>query len=142
MKSGEHYLKVLFKNILMRMSKLLKNECNTVQELTDYFNQQITHGLEGLVVKRPDALYQPGKRNFNWIKLKRHEEGHLTDTIDAVVLGYYAGRGNVHHLVSVHFLVGVYNERDDRFETVAKIGTGLSDEEWIDLKSGVIKSQL
>jgi len=36
------------------------------------------------------------------------------------------------------FLVGVYDEQNDRFITVAKIGTGLSDEEWKELQ---IKSQ-
>jgi DNA ligase 1 len=32
----------------------------TTQALEAYFNEQITKGLEGLVVKRPDTLYQPG----------------------------------------------------------------------------------
>ena len=86
------------------------------------------------MVKRPDAHYQPGKRNFNWIKLKRHEVGQLTDTIDAVVLGYYAGRGKRASFGIGAFLVGFYNPATDTFETVAKIGTGLSDEEWVDLK--------
>ncbi len=48
-------------------------------------------------------IYQPGKRNFNWIKLKRQEEGHLEDTIDCVILGYYAGEGKRAILVSAHF---------------------------------------
>ena len=108
--------------------------CATTQELTDYFNVQITDGLEGLVTKRPDAIYQPGKRNFNWIKLKRHEGGHLADTIDAVILGYYAGRGKRATFGIGAFLVGVYNKEKDQFETIAKVGTGLTDEEWIELK--------
>ncbi len=107
---------------------------STVQELTDYFNKNITQGLEGLVVKRPDAPYQPGKRNFNWIKLKRHQEGELTDTLDTVVLGYYAGKGKRAQFGIGAFLVGVYNNTTDRYETIAKVGTGLTDEEWIDLK--------
>ena len=111
-----------------------ERSCATTPQLTDYFNEQITHGLEGLVVKRPNAIYQPGKRNFNWIKLKRHEEGHLADTIDAVVLGYYAGRGKRAAFGIGAFLVGVYNEKQDCFESVAKIGTGLTDSEWADLK--------
>lgn len=108
--------------------------CTTAQELGAYFNQEISSGLEGLVVKRPDAHYQPGKRNFNWIKLKRHEVGQLTDTVDAVVLGYYSGRGKRASFGIGAFLVGLYNPDCDKFETVAKIGTGLSDEEWVDLK--------
>jgi DNA ligase-1 len=104
------------------------------QELKDYFLLNIAAGLEGLVVKRPDATYQAGKRNFNWIKLKREEESHLEDTIDAVVLGYYAGEGKRSNFGIGAFLVGVYNTREDRFETIAKIGTGLKDADWIELK--------
>lgn len=128
-------LEKLFKNYPTDTIQVIEERyCANVQELTDYFNEQITHGLEGLVVKRPDAPYQPGKRNFNWIKLKRHEEGHLNDTIDAVILGYYAGRGKRASFGIGAFLVGVYNDKKDRFESVAKIGTGLSDAEWIELK--------
>lgn len=49
----------------------------TGDQLLHYFQENIASGLEGLVVKRPDSVYTPGKRNFNWIKLKRQEEGHL-----------------------------------------------------------------
>lgn len=128
-------LEGLFKNYPSDVVQAIEERrCDTVQQLSDYFNEQITHGLEGLVVKRPDAAYQPGKRNFNWIKLKRHEEGHLNDTIDAVILGYYAGRGKRAAFGIGAFLVGVYDENKDAFETVAKIGTGLTDAEWVDLK--------
>jgi DNA ligase-1 len=103
-------------------------------ELEQYFLSNISSGLEGLVVKRPDAVYQPGKRNFNWIKLKRQEEGHLEDTLDCVVLGYYPGKGKRAGFGIGAFLVGVFNKKEDCFETVAKIGTGLKDDEWKELK--------
>ena len=102
----------------------------TAKELTEYFEQNISSGLEGLVVKKPDSVYQPGKRNFNWIKLKRQESGHLDDTIDCVILGYYAGHGKRASFGIGALLVGVYNKKEDCFETIAKIGTGLSDKEW------------
>ena len=107
---------------------------NSVHELKNYFLINIAAGLEGLVVKRADAVYQAGKRNFNWIKLKREEESHLEDTIDCVVLGYYTGEGKRTHFGIGAFLVGVYNAREDRFETIAKVGTGLKDADWIELK--------
>lgn len=107
---------------------------NNVTQLQSYFDLCIAAGLEGLVVKRIDAPYQPGKRNFNWIKLKRSSIGQLEDTIDCVVLGYYAGEGKRASFGIGAFLVGVYNPVHDRFETVAKIGTGLSDEQWKELK--------
>lgn len=111
-----------------------EKEMHTAQELEDYFIQNISAGLEGLVVKKADSIYQPGKRNFNWIKLKRQESGQLDDTIDCVVLGYYAGEGKRSSFGIGAFLVGVYNKADDRYETVAKIGTGLKDLDWIEMK--------
>lgn len=107
----------------------------SAQQLENYFLETIELGLEGLVVKRPDATYQPGKRNFNWIKLKRQEEGHLEDTLDCVILGYYAGKGKRAHFGIGAFLVGVYNKELDMFQTVAKIGTGMTDDEWRTLKT-------
>jgi len=104
------------------------------EQLHDYFLQNLHAGLEGLVVKREDAKYQPGKRNFNWIKLKRHARGKLVDTIDCVILGYYYGRGKRTHFGIGAFLVGVYNAELDCFESVAKVGTGMKDAEWKDLK--------
>lgn len=104
-------------------------------QLEAYFLRTITAGLEGVMVKRKDAPYQPGKRNFNWIKLKRSERGRLDDTIDAVVLGYYFGEGKRAAFGIGAFLVGLFNKDEDRFETVAKIGTGLTDEGWVSFKS-------
>jgi len=143
---GHEYLRKTHAQRRDKLLSLFKNEpedaiqvieekkIKTAQELEDYFNANIAAGLEGLVLKREDSIYQPGKRNFNWIKLKRQEEGHLEDTIDCVILGYYAGKGKRAKFGIGAFLVGVYNKACDCFQTVAKIGTGLSDTEWKGLK--------
>jgi len=112
---------------------------HSTKDLENYFNEQMDRGLEGIVIKKPDAIYQPGKRNFNWIKFKRHEEGQLEDTLDCVILGYYAGSGKRAAFGIGAFLVGVFNKKEDRFETVAKIGTGLTDEGWKELKKKLDK---
>lgn len=121
------------KSELLSVAEQVKIE--TPDQLEAYFNKSITAGLEGVVVKRPDARYQPGKRNFNWIKLKRTQRGKLEDTIDAVVLGYYHGKGKRAGFGIGAILVGVFDTKNDRFETIAKIGTGLSDDSWVALKS-------
>jgi DNA ligase 1 len=112
-----------------------EGKVETVGDIERYFARTVEHGLEGLVAKKPDAIYRPGKRNFNWIKFKRHETGQLDDTIDCVILGYYSGRGKRASFGIGAILVGLYNTEQDRFETVAKIGTGLSDEQWQELKA-------
>ncbi len=94
------------------------------------FDEAISKGLEGLVVKKPESRYEAGARNFNWVKLKRHSAGALGDTIDCVLLGYLFGRGKRAALGAGSLLVGLYDPKQDLFVTVTKIGTGLSDEQW------------
>ena len=117
-----------------RIEIIPERSISNADQLEKYFLESIGKGLEGLVVKRPDALYQPGKRNFNWIKLKRHQEGTLEDTLDCVILGYYAGAGKRASFGVGAFLVGAFNKEQDSFQTIAKVGTGLTDEEWKELK--------
>ncbi|HTM06313.1 MAG TPA: ATP-dependent DNA ligase [Patescibacteria group bacterium] len=118
-----------------RLSIIEEKDMDNAASLEAYFYAMVGAGLEGLVVKKPDALYRPGKRDFNWIKLKRQEEGHLDDTIDCVLLGYYKGKGKRAAFGIGALLVGIYSKKEDCFQTIAKIGTGLTDAEWIDIKN-------
>lgn len=119
---------------MVRGTDVLQPETGVVvdqpQRLEDLFENALERGLEGLVVKRVDSLYQAGARNFNWVKLKRHSRGALEDTIDCVLLGYFVGRGKRVGLGVGALLVGVYDADADEFKTVTRIGTGLSDEQW------------
>lgn len=106
----------------------------TAHEIEELFNYQVSRGFEGIMAKRDNAPYQAGKRNFTWIKLKYQEIGALEDTIDAVVLGYYHGHGKRAKFGIGSCLLGVYDKKHDSFVTLAKLGTGLSDEDWHELK--------
>lgn len=127
-------LQVFHRSHNYTVSVIEERVIQNAHDLETYFLENIESGLEGLVVKKPESHYQPGKRNFNWIKYKRQEKGELEDTIDCVVLGYYYGEGKRAAFGIGAFLVGVYDKKHDRFETVAKIGTGLKDPEWFELK--------
>jgi len=107
------------------------------KELGKFFLENIEHGLEGIMTKRLDGVYQAGVRNFNWVKLKRVEEGKLEDTIDCVVLGYYTGRGKRTQFGIGGFLVAVYDDKNDTFKTISRVGSGLTDEEWREMKKRV-----
>lgn len=103
-------------------------------ELQRFFEEQIESGLEGIVAKRLDARYEAGARNFNWIKLKRVYRGELSDTIDVVVVGYLRGRGMRAKLGIGALLTAVYDKKTDSFKTVGKIGSGLSEKDWVRLR--------
>lgn len=130
--------------------KLLKDIINTTKENTvllarqtvtddpkiiqNTFDEYITEGLEGIVVKKLDGAYQAGARGFNWIKLKRsYSASALDDTIDCLVMGYNEGQGKRTSFGIGAFLIGVYDKKQDKFVTVSKVGTGLSDDEWREL---------
>jgi DNA ligase-1 len=112
------------------------------KEIEKYFMEAITGGLEGIMAKRLDSKYQAGARNFNWIKLKRSYQGHLSDTVDGVVVGYLRGRGMRARFGIGALLVAVYDEKQDKFATIAKIGTGFSDEEWPRMREMLDKIQV
>jgi len=106
-----------------------------VTELRKYHDEQLKTGLEGAVVKKWESPYTPGRKGFHWVKFKEEEgkTGKLTDTIDAVVMGYYKGEGKRAGFGIGAFLVGV--KKGDRIVSLTKIGTGVSDELWGILKN-------
>ena len=112
--------------LLVSEEKVTKDE----KEIDLQFDNAVSRGLEGIMAKRLEGVYQAGARGWNWIKYKRSYSGSLEDTIDAVVMGYYVGRGKRTIFGIGAFLIGIYDKKRDVFVTVAKIGTGLTDEEW------------
>lgn len=106
------------------------------EELRSFHQEQLAKHYEGAMVKKSAGVYEAGRKGFNWVKFK-HKEGtgaKLTDTIDAVVVGYYYGRGKRVKFGIGAFLVAVLDKSQDRFLTLAKIGTGLSDDQWQEMK--------
>ena len=104
-------------------------------ELKRFFDEMERRGLEGALVKRPDAPYHAGARRFNWVKLKRgYQEGLAGETFDVVVVGYYRGKGKRAKLGIGSLLTAVYDPRNDRFRTVSRVGSGLTEEEWVQFR--------
>ena len=112
---------------------------SSASELRAYHDTQLKKGLEGAVVKKWESPYEPGRRNYSWVKFKEEEgkTGKLTDTIDAVIMGYSRGEGKRSGFGIGMFLVGVRS--GESFVTITKIGTGVSDELWKDFHSKLEK---
>jgi DNA ligase 1 len=102
------------------------------QEINNQYRQQISQGLEGVVVKKADSPYVPGRTGWRWVKMKEEEtsSGKLPDTVDCLVMGYTVGKGKRAAFGLGQFLVGVKD--GDKFKTVSKVGTGLTDAEFKD----------
>ncbi|MEM3400090.1 MAG: ATP-dependent DNA ligase [Candidatus Micrarchaeia archaeon] len=107
---------------------------SSAKELEEYFESYIERGLEGIVAKDLNAPYVAGARKFAWIKLKRSYQGELADTVDVVIVGYYLGKGKRAQFGFGGLLGAVYDEEDGRFKTVAKIGSGFTEEQMVEFR--------
>ena len=103
---------------------------DSVEELEKFFLQAIENGAEGVMVKavHQDAIYQAGSRGWLWIKYKRDYKSEMTDTVDLVVVGAFAGRGKRAGRYGT-LLLAAYDKEADLFRTVCKVGTGFTDED-------------
>jgi bifunctional non-homologous end joining protein LigD len=80
-------------------------------------------GFEGIVAKRKDSPYQPGKRSGAWLKLK------ATQTAEFVVGGYTKGKGARQALGSL--LLGYWS--GNKLHFAGHVGSGLDDRVVADL---------
>jgi DNA ligase-1 len=105
-------------------------EVATPAALDAAFEQAVTDGCEGLMCKSlsPAAGYQAGARGWLWIKLKRDYRSELSDTVDLVIVGAFAGRGRRRGVYGA-LLLAAYDPVADVYRTVTKCGTGFSDAE-------------
>jgi len=114
------------------------------EELDAFHTDQLAHGLEGAVVKQIESPYQSGRKGWYWVKMKEKagEFGKLTDTVDCVVLGYYGGRGKRTQFGLGAVLVGIIDADEtnpNRITTLAKIGTGMTEDQLTEMKSRLDK---
>jgi DNA ligase 1 len=103
-------------------------DVSTAAALEAAFEQAVTDGCEGLVCKSvsSDAGYQAGARGWLWIKLKRDYRTELSDTVDLVVVGAFAGRGRRRGVYGA-LLLAAYDPDAEVYRTVTRCGSGFSD---------------
>jgi DNA ligase-1 len=93
---------------------------DSMEEQAAFFRRAIEEGHEGLMAKDPEAVYVPGRRAENWMKIKPAFE-----TLDVVITGGIWGSGRRRGLLSS--LIVAVRDRE-RFKTVGKVGTGFSED--------------
>ena len=104
-------------------------------EISEFLDSMVSAGLEGIMAKRLESPYRAGRRSFDWIKLKRAYQGQLRDTVDCAIVGYFVGRGRRAKWGIGSLLCAVYNKDQDRFETLTRVASGLTDQGWQDMKA-------
>lgn len=78
------------------------------------------NGLEGLVCKRLDSVYEPGVRSRYWIKIRN------VRAVDVIVGGWLPGQGRLTGLPGA-LLVG--QRQEGRLRYVGRVGTGWTEAE-------------
>src|SRR2546427_4578685 len=100
---------------------------DSVKEAEQFFDEALQAGCEGLMAKALESTYDAGARGFQWIKFKKEYSAALSDTIDLVVVGAFAGRGKRAGTYGA-LLMAAYDDQEDLFRTTCKLGTGFDDE--------------
>ncbi|MBC8250894.1 MAG: ATP-dependent DNA ligase [Candidatus Nitrosopelagicus sp.] len=100
---------------------------NSEEQVLEVLENSINSGCEGLMLKQLSSTYRAGIRGSNWLKLKREYQNDLGDSLDLVVVGAFFGKGRRTGKYGT-LLVATYNDEDDTFPSICKVGTGFTDE--------------
>lgn len=84
-----------------------------------YFEAAEAHGLEGIMAKRLDSPYTPGKRSPNWLKIK------VAQTAQFDIIGYTPHERDPHAIGAL--IIGEPHGR--RWAYKGKVGTGFTEQE-------------
>ncbi len=97
------------------------------EQILEVLENSINSGCEGLMLKHLDSTYRAGIRGSNWLKLKREYQNELGDSLDLVVVGAFFGKGRRTGKYGT-LLLATYNDEEDTFPSICKVGTGFTDE--------------
>jgi len=88
----------------------------------EFYRKAIEMGLEGVMAKRKNSTYQPGKRSAAWVKMKKR------NTLDCIIAGWLEGEGKREGKFGSLVLA---LKSGDKLVHVGQVGTGF-DTEFID----------
>jgi bifunctional non-homologous end joining protein LigD len=91
-----------------------------------FYEAAKTLGIEGIIAKKLDSVYEPGKRTRWWRKIKAMK------TLDAVVLGWTPGSGSRSQSFGA-LLLGAYIDGELRW--IGQVGSGFSGRTLADLQA-------
>ncbi len=113
----------------IRLSKQLVTE--NVDKATSFLKEAIAAGHEGLMAKKLDSPYTPGRRGKKWLKIKT-----ILEPLDLVITAAEYGYGRRKGWLSDYYLAARDPETDEFLE-VGKTFKGLTDAEIIEMTKGL-----
>ncbi|MDH4092575.1 MAG: non-homologous end-joining DNA ligase [Cyclobacteriaceae bacterium] len=89
-----------------------------VDDGVSLFNAAKVHALEGIMAKRKDGKYLPGRRTDSWVKVK------VRQTAECLIIGYTSGKGNRDQRFGA---LHVAERTKNGLQYRGKVGTGFND---------------
>jgi len=86
----------------------------------DYYRIAQERGIEGIMAKKKDSIYEPGARSESWLKIKK------LLSCDCVIFGYTNGTGARANSFGA-LVLGLYDNQGKPIH-VGNVGTGFSDQ--------------
>jgi DNA ligase-1 len=109
----------------------------TPEGIAERFEAARERGNEGLMLKRTDAPYVPGRRGKWWLKLKRE-----LSTLDVVVTAVEWGHGKRSKVLSDYTFAVRTSADDDTLLPIGKAYTGLTDVEIAEMTKWFLEHEL
>ena len=109
--------KAKLEKILEAKSSLIRYSASLGEDGKKLLNHAQKLGLEGLIGKRKESVYEPGRRSGAWVKLKLHHEQEF------IIGGYTSPGGSRQYFGAL--LLGFYEKRNLKF--CGKVGTGFDE---------------
>ena len=91
----------------------------TMEDGSSLFEAAREHALEGIMAKKKDGKYLPGRRSDLWLKIK------VRQTTECVIVGYTPGKGNRSQIFGA---LQIAEKVDGALYYRGKVGTGFNDE--------------
>jgi bifunctional non-homologous end joining protein LigD len=90
------------------------------------YEAAVDSGMEGILAKRKDSLYETGQRSKDWLKIK------ATRSDEFIIGGYTRGTGNREKTFG-SLLLGTFN-REGKLVFAGHVGTGFDDDRLAEIK--------
>lgn len=105
--------KKLLKEVVPVMEMVRHSE-HVAEKGISFFEASTDQDLEGMMAKKADSLYYPGKRTTDWLKVKNHK------TAEVVIAGFTKPTGSRAYFGSL--VLGMWKE--DKLVHIGQAGTG------------------
>ncbi len=109
--------KELLRDIMVE-NEVIKYSDHVVEQGESFFEVAKERDLEGVIAKKADSLYYPGKRTNEWLKIKHHKSD------EAIICGFTAPRGGRKYFGAL--VLGMV--QNGKLEYIGHTGSGFDQE--------------